>query len=174
MTKLAFIDFEATCDIGNGPEKGPKLRPQEIIEFSVVLYDTDSKKTDQFQSYVRPIRKPILTEYCVNLTGITQEQVSKARPFNIVWSEFLKWFNRKLRGGEVLFTSCGNWDLSIMLPLQHKFTNNKRDIPPIPEVMKRWCDIRQGFKQLYDIKQTIGLQKMLDHLEMEFIGRPHS
>lgn len=67
---FVVIDFEATCD----KEKVPK--PQEIIEFpSVVVNSRTGQLEDSFQTYVRPVCHPILTDFCKDLTGIRQNQV---------------------------------------------------------------------------------------------------
>jgi inhibitor of KinA sporulation pathway (predicted exonuclease) len=45
----------------------------EIIEFPAVLVDTTSQAiVDEFHMYCRPEVNPILSEFCVNLTGIRQ------------------------------------------------------------------------------------------------------
>ena len=47
---------------------------QEIIELSCVVVDTSSLQLlgPAFQRYVRPDQHPQLTEFCTELTGITQ------------------------------------------------------------------------------------------------------
>ena len=68
---VVVIDFEATCDKDmNG------LKPQEIIEFPAVIVDCRRLTLqDSFQTYVKPVHHPILTDFCRNLTGINQDQV---------------------------------------------------------------------------------------------------
>lgn len=46
---------------------------QEIIEFPVLKVDaTTFDVTDKFHEYVRPVYNPKLTDFCTQLTGITQ------------------------------------------------------------------------------------------------------
>ena len=46
---------------------------QEIIEFPAVLINCHKcEVVDEFRSYCRPVRNPMLTEFCTELTGITQ------------------------------------------------------------------------------------------------------
>lgn len=70
FSKLLILDFEATC------ENNDSSWPNEIIEFPVILFDTQSLEIEaEFHQYVRPTINPTLTQFCKGLTGITQEQV---------------------------------------------------------------------------------------------------
>lgn len=68
----AFVvyDFEATC------QRLPnQIKPQEIIEFSCVILDAGTLEIGaHFQEYVRPTEHRLLTDFCVQLTGITQDR----------------------------------------------------------------------------------------------------
>lgn len=67
---FVVIDFEATCDKQQLPY------PQEIIEFPSVIVDAATGElVDSFQTYVRPIFNHLLTDFCIDLTGIQQSQV---------------------------------------------------------------------------------------------------
>jgi ERI1 exoribonuclease 2 len=68
---FVVIDFEATCDKVNNPF------PQEIIEFPSVLVNSATGQLEaSFQTYVRPTYHQFLTDFCKELTGIQQIQVS--------------------------------------------------------------------------------------------------
>src|SRR5258708_30133034 len=65
---LLVLDFEATCG-----ESGFPQDQIEIIEFPTIVYDLHEKKeVERFHEYVRPVIQPQLTEFCTQLTGITQ------------------------------------------------------------------------------------------------------
>ena len=83
------LDFESTC------QEGTKIDPQEIIEFPCLLVRADDLclvdqvliiKTHlahikcfsmmaQFHEYVKPVASPLLTNFCTDLTGITQDMI---------------------------------------------------------------------------------------------------
>ena len=42
------------------------------------------KEVGQFHSYVRPVGQPVLTEFCTQLTGITQPMVGTTPYFSVV------------------------------------------------------------------------------------------
>ena len=52
---------------------------REIIQIGAVKIETtgDMREVDSFQILVRPLKNPILSNYIVNLTAITQEKVEK-------------------------------------------------------------------------------------------------
>ncbi|WRT69622.1 uncharacterized protein IL334_006611 [Kwoniella shivajii] len=133
-TFLCF-DVEATCRPGKEFDW-----PNEIIEFPVVLLqwtepNTEGKrilvKVDQFRSYVKPTWKPILTDFCKNLTGISQETVDKAPTFPQMLKKFEKWMDKwELRDEkglkDALWVTDGPWDLRDFVSKQLHIT------PPSP------------------------------------------
>ncbi|KAF9335665.1 3'-5' exoribonuclease 1 [Linnemannia elongata] len=81
------FDVEATCELGFRFEF-----PSEVIEFPVVLLDGSTLEiVDEFHSYVRPIHRPILSDFCKELTGISQETVDNAPTFVEVLARFEDW-----------------------------------------------------------------------------------
>ena len=61
---FCVLDFEATCGIPVNP------KPQEIIEFAVVLMNANTLEIEaKFHHYVRPTVNPILLPFCKKLTS---------------------------------------------------------------------------------------------------------
>ncbi|WWC65753.1 uncharacterized protein I303_108375 [Kwoniella dejecticola CBS 10117] len=122
QTYKSFLcfDVEATCRPGKEFDW-----PNEIIEFPVVLLqwtepDSTGKrklhKVDQFRSYVRPIWSPILSDFCKDLTGITQQTVDQSPTFPQMIKKFEKWLDKwDLRDDkglkDALWVTDGPWDL---------------------------------------------------------------
>ncbi|KAJ7632413.1 ribonuclease H-like domain-containing protein [Roridomyces roridus] len=79
------LDVEATCQIDSTFDY-----PNEIIEFPVCLMRwKDSQKqhleiVDEFHSFVKPTWRPTLSQFCTELTHITQDQVDNAPEFPAV------------------------------------------------------------------------------------------
>ncbi|KAF9120943.1 3'-5' exoribonuclease 1 [Mortierella sp. 14UC] len=81
------FDVEATCELGFRFEF-----PSEVIEFPVVLLDGSTLEiVDEFHSYVRPTHRPILSDFCKELTGISQDTVDRAPTFVEVLERFEEW-----------------------------------------------------------------------------------
>jgi len=80
------LDIEGTCKQGSDFNY-----PNEIIELPVVLLQWKNKTkdgvastlevVDEFRAFVKPTWRPILSDFCMGLTGITQEQVNSAPQF---------------------------------------------------------------------------------------------
>lgn len=63
----------------------------ETIEIGAVFVDAaDFRVTGEFQTFIRPVRHPILTPFCTELTSITQEIVDGAPGFAHAFHEFEK------------------------------------------------------------------------------------
>ena len=78
--KAVVFDLEFTSWPGSN-ERNWSLpnEDREIIQIGAVKIETtgDMREVDSFQILVRPLKKPILSDYIVNLTEITQEKVEK-------------------------------------------------------------------------------------------------
>jgi hypothetical protein len=75
------LDLEATCDAPKSPQ------PQEVIEVGAVLLDgrrgcRADRPLAEFHSHARPTIRPELSAFCVDFTGVTQEQVDAAPPLD--------------------------------------------------------------------------------------------
>lgn len=104
------IDFEATC-FDSPAHKKRKI--QEIIEFPAVLVDlVTGEILGEFHRYVRPVETPILSDYCKNLTGISQETVDGANILQEVMDEFRIWVKKIIKEKELIMpkTRKGNLD----------------------------------------------------------------
>ncbi|UZJ51115.1 hypothetical protein CBS101457_000435 [Exobasidium rhododendri] len=85
------LDVEATCQAvkAGQPRKSSFEFPNEIIEIPIILLQwrtlaNGSKelyKKDIFHTYVKPVWRPHLTQFCRDLTGITQDEIDSAPNF---------------------------------------------------------------------------------------------
>ncbi|KAF9036740.1 ribonuclease H-like domain-containing protein [Panaeolus papilionaceus] len=80
------LDIEGTCKLGTDFNY-----PNEIIEFPVCVMEWKDKDedgtasvleiTNEFRTFVKPTWRPQLSDFCKELTGISQEQVDAAPNF---------------------------------------------------------------------------------------------
>ncbi|KAF5922386.1 hypothetical protein HPG69_009426 [Diceros bicornis minor] len=184
---ICIIDFEATCEEGNPPEF-----IHEIIEFPVVLLNTHTLEIeDTFQQYVRPEINTQLSDFCINLTGITQDQVDRADTFPQVLKKVVDWMKLKELGTKYKYSilTDGSWDMSKFLNIQCRLSRLK-----YPPFAKKWINIRKSYGNFY--KRAMHTEKwnvtvrfeekslvprsqtkltiMLEKLGMDYDGRPHS
>jgi len=101
---LAIVDLEATCD-----DRGRVPRPEmEIIEIGAVMLRTrDLIQVSELQSFVRPVRHPVLTDFCMGLTTISQQEVDSAPTFPEVLGRLEAWLSEHPGAA---FCSWGEYD----------------------------------------------------------------
>ena len=108
---FVVIDFEATCTNTN-------LFPRnqmEIIEIGAVLcHNKNQINISYFQSFIRPVRNPILTNFCLNLTSIQQADVDSAPLFPEMMCKFQEWLYEN-KATQAIFCSWGAFDKNILL-----------------------------------------------------------
>ncbi|NXJ60795.1 ERI2 exoribonuclease, partial [Rostratula benghalensis] len=177
---LIVLDFEATCWRETGP------RRPEIVEFPAVLLNTSTGEIEsEFHTYVQPQEHPILSEFCTELTGITQNQVDEGVPLNICLSQFLKWIQKIQKEKKVIFSSdipshstseakpCTfvtwtDWDLGVCLHYECKRKQLRK-----PDILNSWIDLKATYRAFYNRKPK-GLSGALQDLGIAFAGREHS
>jgi len=103
------IDLEATCwDV----DKEKQRRESETIEIGAIYTTDDYQPLGQFQTFIRPVRNPTLTEFCTTLTSIQQADVDRAPTFEDAIRLFGDETERVLgkRLAQIMFCSWGNYD----------------------------------------------------------------
>nr|XP_006820700.1 PREDICTED: 3'-5' exoribonuclease 1-like [Saccoglossus kowalevskii] len=163
---LVVIDYEATCE-----KENPTDYVHEIIEFPVVLINSKTLKMEkEFRTFCRPVLHPKLSDFCTELTGITQAQVDGAPLFSDVLDQFENWLEENKLGSEYSFAivTDGPWDIICFLNVQCVLSQIS-----FPEYARRWINIRKLFSNYYHTRR-LKLTLMLDHLGMTFEGRQHS
>ncbi|RMG28750.1 MAG: exonuclease [Methanobacteriota archaeon] len=156
---VAVIDFEATCS-----DKGEIPRNEtEIIEFACIMIDRDLKEIARFDQFVKPTLHPQLTEFCTNLTSITQEMVNQASSFPEVLNAFKKAI---IEPFDPLFASWGRYDRNQLVQdcrlhkVPYPFDDEHLDL-------KRWLP------KFLPISKPKSINGMLKYLGLNFIGTPH-
>ncbi|MDJ0712994.1 MAG: 3'-5' exonuclease [Prochloraceae cyanobacterium] len=99
-----IVDVEATCANDNSI---PRQR-MEIIEIGAVILNSKTLQLEsEYQSFIKPILHPLLTEFCKSLTSISQQDVEVAPLFPDALKEFQSWF---YPFGSYIFCSWGDYD----------------------------------------------------------------
>lgn len=151
-----YIDIEMTC-WSTTPPLGMK---PEIIEIGVVEMNLHTLKITRESSYfVRPKRWEI-SQHCTELTGITKDDIQKARSF----PEVLQLLKEEFTPGKAL---CGAWgnDANLIEATCHAYG--------IKTPLRYRLDLSQLFPWLVLLKQTPSLRDAIAMLGLEFDGVPH-
>lgn len=99
-----IFDLEATCWPGS-----PKHMRQEIIEIGAIRIDEYAEQTGSYNRFVKPVVNPTLSNFCMQLTTIEQEQVDRARRYPEVIEEFMDWIGY-YDDEEYVLASWGGFD----------------------------------------------------------------
>ncbi|NWW41854.1 ERI2 exoribonuclease, partial [Panurus biarmicus] len=156
------------------------------VEFPAVLLNTSTGVIEsEFHMYVQPQEHPILSEFCTELTGITQNQVDEGVPLNICLSQFLKWIQKMQKEKKIIFSAdsqsnstseakaCAfvtwtDWDLGVCLHYECKRKQLRK-----PDILNSWIDLKATYRAFYNRKPK-GLNGALQDLGIAFEGREHS
>lgn len=85
MDAYLVIDLEGTC---SEDESLPRAESETIEVGAVILSPADCVRL-RFTRFVRPVVNPVLTEFCTELTTITQADVDRAETFPPVFRQLL-------------------------------------------------------------------------------------
>ncbi|XP_071288779.1 3'-5' exoribonuclease 1-like [Agelaius tricolor] len=127
---------------------------------------------DTFQQYVKPEINPKLSDFCISLTGITQDIVDKADIFPQVLQNVVEWMRQRELGTKYSYSmlSDGSWNMSKFLNIQCRISCIK-----YPSFAKKWINIRKSYGNVYKVpRNQTKLTIMLENLGMSYDGRPHS
>ena len=120
-----------------------------------------------FRKYVRPIANPILSDFCVKLTGISQNYVDEADTFPEVFQQLEEFLETFMIENHCVLVTDSPYDVyKFLLPacLQH-------DVP-FPKWGKSWINLRKIFSAFYKTER-MNIAGMLQHLGLDFDGRLH-
>ncbi len=159
------IDLECTCWTQEDPEKSF----HETIEIGAVLLDDKLQIKAEFQSFVRPLYNRKLSEYCKDLTTITQEQVDNAPSFEDALRLFKGWLHVHTK--EPIFNttlvSWGNFDRSQLE--EDCDRNNCRYL-----IFHQHYNLKEGFSKFKNKpKKKFGLAKAARLCGVHFEGTHH-
>ena len=162
---LMVLDFEANCI------NGQRMNPQEIIEFPFIPVRVEDRKIMSdltFHQYVKP-KHYDLTDFCTQLTGITQETVNKAKHIEDVLKDaedFIK--QTKIDPKDICFITCGDFDFRC---LNREATYKKIQYN---NIFKRYINIKQFFNTAFGHSGRTSMVDMLNMCKLDLEGRHHS
>jgi inhibitor of KinA sporulation pathway (predicted exonuclease) len=134
----------------------------EIIEIGAVRLRAESlEELAEYQAFVRPLVNPELSDFCRELTHISQAEVDRAPPFVEAWALFLAWLQQ--HPGPTVMMSWSNYDDHLF---RRQCAENGLEAPPWVHLdMKaefgRWVFSQDGTKsrfRLADAMARAGLQ----------------
>ena len=136
----------------------------EIIEIGALMQDTKTFEVHgEFQSFIKPVRHRALTDFCKQLTTISQAQVDSAPQFLAAMKSVTDWL---ADFEDYVFCSWGNYDRN-QINQDCEFHNTTS---PFGE---EHINIKKEVAETLGVKKQMGISGALKRLHMDFVGTPH-
>ncbi|PIC16499.1 hypothetical protein B9Z55_023082 [Caenorhabditis nigoni] len=133
---LVVLKIKTTCQENNYDY------PMEIIQVTAVVVDTKTNKIREnmsFNEYVMPVINSKLTEHCVQTTGVTQEDVNRAKTFRSVNEQFISWLeSNQLIGVKSAFVVDSKEDIWRKMQYQYALLGVR-----FPARFRQWINLWQ-------------------------------
>jgi 3'-5' exoribonuclease 1 len=160
--QILVVDLEATCC----DSKSIPRHQMETIEIGAVMVNTANLEiVDEFQTFIKPLRHPVLTEFCLQLTSITQAQVDTAPIFPDAiksWQIWLAQFD------SAIFCSWGEYDRK---QFQQDSKYHQIDLPY--PVSSNHLNLKELFSTTQSLNKRYGMAQALDLAQIELTGTHH-
>jgi sporulation inhibitor KapD len=156
--QLLFIDFEFTMPEGKSNPKG--FYP-EIIEVGIVSVK-NHEICEQYSSYVKPIRFPLLSERCKTFLQITQANIDGG----ISFSELLSTLKRYNQPAPTTVITWGNMDMKV---LRQNCQMNDEMFPFTGKLR----DLSMEYKKFFGDSNQTGLWKAVEEYGKKATGKHH-
>ncbi|KMT23165.1 3'-5' exonuclease [Clostridium cylindrosporum] len=161
---LAFFDVEMNCI----DRKDNTLGYWEVVSIGVVKYHIKTKSVHKFYTVIKPKVQRILSERCIQITGLTQLEVD----MGIDYKDAMKNMQRWLGDGKIVFMSWGREDIKA-LKSNSTLEGNHNQL--IYQIRKNYVDFQKEFSYYHEgSNQVISLIKALSVYEEEFEGDQHN
>ena len=159
---ILVVDLEATCcDLKTIPR-----HQMETIEIGAVMVDRDTLAiVDEFQTFIKPQRHPVLTDFCKQLTSIAQTQVDTAPTFPDAIDLWQVWLDRFDR---TIFGSWGDYDRN---QFQQDSKYHRIDLPY--PVSSNHVNLKERFSIAQKLNKRYGMAQALNLAGIELVGTHH-
>ena len=158
---MIFIvyDLECTCW-----QPAPEGFVMETIEIGAVKLNEYGEVLADFDCFIRPTLHPVLSDFCRNLTSISQIDVNRSEHFPRAIEDFMDWID--IENTEYQLCSWGGFDKRQLI----------KDCQ-LHDYGVTWLEfhvnIKEQYKKMKRLKQPIGLKKAVEREGFDFTGTPH-
>jgi 3'-5' exoribonuclease 1 len=157
--KYIIVDLEATCW---QERKGQK---SEIIEIGALCVDDHRQILGEFNQIIKPLVHPVLSDFCTELTSITQEMVDKGLHFVESMNHFLDWINSF--EDDYLICSWGFYDKKQFISdcQLHGMSGDW--------ITDQHISLKHQYAQIKSLSRPIGMKSALKTERMQLEGTHH-
>lgn len=158
LDQVVVIDIEATC----WEKSTPPGQENEIIEIGICTLDIKTgERIDRDALLVKPVKSKV-SEFCTQLTSLTQAQVDKGIRFDRACSILRKKYSTKGR----IWASYGDYD-------RRMFEKQCAERGVAYPFGSSHINIKSLYAMLMGLDRELGLSQVLQQLDIQFEGHPH-
>lgn len=156
-----IVDLEATCcNDGSFPKE-----EMEIIEIGAVMLSSKTHEiVSEFQTFIKPVRHPQLTDFCKTLTSISQSDINNAPNFKEAINLFQTWIASY---NNFDFCSWGFYDRN-QLENDCRFHQIASPLSNIPH-----RNLKLEFSKFLGVSKGYGMSKALSRIGIQLTGIHH-
>ncbi|GAA4353291.1 3'-5' exonuclease [Kangiella taiwanensis] len=156
--------FDQECSFANHWKK--EENKSELLELGAVVVDENYEIQSNFNSYVKPMSNPELSEECMELLGDIQSKVDSAPEFPVVMERFDKW----VQSNNVnKIASWGISDRTFILKQISKYELKNTTFE------LEYIDLKKAFRKSRPIRiKPVGLKKAAEIVGAEIVEPHHS
>jgi len=162
MKQYIIFDLEATC----WERSKQNNRTSEIIEIGAVKLDEKVHRIDTFQTFVKPLKNPVLSDFCIELTSIMQSDIDTAPYFPEAINDFENWICSN--NEESILLSWGYYDKHQLL----RECDDKKYQGVIISLLENHNSLKYNFAAIRGVK-ACGMKKALRILNIPLEGTHH-
>lgn len=154
-----ILDLEATCWQDRRPD-----HVNEIIEIGALCIDENKAVLGEFNEMVKPLKHPILSDFCKQLTTIEQEMIDEADYYPEVIKRFQEWISSF--GEDYYLCSWGFYDKKQFkqdCTLHHLST----------DWLKQHISLKHQHGKFRELRRNMGMKWALEHEGIEMEGTHH-
>lgn len=153
-----ILDLEATCWKDRNVNK-----QNEIIEIGAVKLDGEGKIVSEFAEFVKPKLHPYLSDFCIELTTITQAEIDAANYYAKVIDRFLEWIDVDQ---PYVLGSWGFYD-------KKQFEKDCDLYQLEKDWLKNHISLKHQYAQINNLKKPIGMERALKNENLILEGTHH-
>ena len=158
LDTILVVDIEATC--WNG--KIPAGQESEIIEIGISSLDiATGQPLEKDSILVKPTRSTV-SNFCTQLTTLTQEQVNQG----ITFDEACRILKKKYRASERVWASYGEYD-------RNQFTKQCQSFGLKYPFGPRHINVKNLLAIMYALPKEVGMSRALEILNLPLEGTHH-
>ncbi|MGG7077578.1 exonuclease domain-containing protein [Clostridium sardiniense] len=158
--ELIFFDFEMNCLVN--------FNDVEIISIGAVKTTLDGEIISKFYRCIKPKKIYKLTDKCIEITSLKQEEIDKAKSFESVFKEFELWCGNN----DKLFLYWGGNDIAV---LKNDNNRTKENIEIVNYILNYNIDYQEVLcKDILKLDDSLSLKNAVLKYGILFEGSQHN